>query len=122
MALKPILQIEVNDSKFKAFKALFDKYQEQVAKLPPEWQKLNAEVGETKSFLEQLSEIALDRLNLGDERVENEKKANKFANATATVWQTITSSVASVNTYITQATSSLLKWSALTAAFGGLLG
>ena len=37
MAARSVLAIDVDDKAFKEFKALFDKYQEQLKKLPGAW-------------------------------------------------------------------------------------
>lgn len=41
MPNKPIIDIDVNDEKFKAFYALFQKYQEGLGTMPEDWKKVN---------------------------------------------------------------------------------
>lgn len=122
MALKPVLQIEIDDSRFKKFKELFDRYNEQVKKLPGEWAKMNENINETKTLTEQLAEIAKQQGGDGGKKVQNEKAANKIALLTAGAWGAITEDVMNIGRHINNATSSLVKWSALTSAFSGLLG
>ena len=40
MALKAVYDIDVDDTKFRKFKELFDKYQAALAKLPKDWEKV----------------------------------------------------------------------------------
>jgi hypothetical protein len=41
MANKPVLNIEVNDSQFKAFNELFQQFQGKLGELPKEWERVN---------------------------------------------------------------------------------
>ena len=122
MALKSILSIELDDSRFRKFKQVFDKYQEELKKLPKEWREINAAMASAQRTAEGLTKEASAHNEALAEQAENAKKIGSISRNTSVIWSSITNSVEHVNTHISKATSSLVKWSTLTAAFGGLLG
>ena len=122
MALKAVYDIDVDDTKFRKFKELFDRYQAALAKLPKDWQKVASGVDATKASFEQLAKNAQRQSAADRSRAGNEKSVNAIARSTAVVWTGLIETVGTVDKHLMHATGSLLKWSALTATFSGLLG
>ena len=54
MAVKPVIDIDINDAKFKAFLSSFDKYKKALKSMPADWQKTT---GATDANLESVSKI-----------------------------------------------------------------
>ena len=54
MAVKPVIDIDINDAKFKAFLSSFDKYKKALKSMPADWQKTT---GATDANLESDSKI-----------------------------------------------------------------
>lgn len=122
MAAKSIIEIDIDDSKFKAFHALFGKYQEQLAKLPGAWGKTDEAVKETGgSFLDMTAALLAQQelLKLNEERQE---KMRREAAATGRSFHDMARDTGSLAKNIGSATASLLKWASLTTVFSGLLG
>lgn len=122
MALKSVFQVEIDDTRFKSFKQQFDRYQEEVKKLPAEWRELNSEISETKTLMEKMAEAAQLNASSSQKQLEHHKEASAVARNVAIAWSFISRQVGNVKDHIDHMTSSLVKWSTVTAAFAGLLG
>lgn len=122
MALRAVYDIDVDDTKFRKFKELFDRYQAALAGLPKDWQKVASGVGATTASFEQLAKNAQRQSAADRSRADNEKNVNAIARSTAVVWTGLIETVGTVDKHLMHATGSLLKWSTLTATFSGLLG
>ena len=77
MSLKTILEVEIDDSKFRKFKELFDRYQSQLKSVPGAWGQVNKETGKTKTLIDQLVEAAASQTN----------QSGKQATSASTLWQ-----------------------------------
>ena len=122
MALKPIFEIDVDDTKFKKFIELFNKYQVDLKKMPGAWNKIGEAVEKTNEEINNSSDATGQQVNAVRNIEEGQKRVTAVSKTTAVVWSSISNSVSSVSRNISSATSSLLKWSTVTAVFGGLLG
>lgn len=75
MAAKSIIEIDVQDDKFKAFKSLYDDYQTALGEVPDKWKEANDEMGQAVKVSELLRNDAQTRLALlQEETIEQQKK------------------------------------------------
>lgn len=119
MVAKSIIQIDVDDAKFKEFQTNFSKYQEALKKLPGSWGKTDAAVEVTGDrFFEMTAALMAQNELLHKATLEHEKAAK----ATSTAGRALT--VMKRDSYdllgnIKGITESLLKWGTIIG--GGLL-
>jgi hypothetical protein len=122
MTVKSIVEIDVNDQSFKNFQALHAKYQEALKKSPAHWQKVTEEIGNSRLnfsalVADQIASLAKTKLIAA--------AAAEAARQTRTVgdrWKDMSRDTRDVAGNISKATTSLLKWTALTGVFSGILG
>lgn len=136
MAVKGILDIDVNDSKFKQFLELFNKYQAQVDGLPDKWKKVSKSIdGSVQSFQELVAEkvqsLYQDELNekaqqrayeLTHATEISEKKAEEFTRKRREQFHRLADDAKHFAVHIKDATFSLLKWTSITGVLSGLIG
>lgn len=147
MAVKSIIDVEINDSQFQRFKATWNKYQEELAKAPDAWKKLGAEVddvlnstaegvdnvaastdglGEATSTIltgfEGIADIVSDLADKVDRLAKSETAASKAANNQATSWRDIAKSSKNFASHIKDSTVSILQWASITGLISGILG
>lgn len=130
MAVKSVIDIDVNDEKFKAFIAAFEKYQSALKSMPGAWDDTSASVAAsalaTKHVTEELEkqhEIALQlqedeekraaqtRKRLDDERKQQKKRLDDAKQAASAVAKTLT-----------QGAARLAEMFSITAVVGTVLG
>lgn len=123
MALRSIYEIDFDPSgKFAAFATKFAAFQKELAKVPASWMKSGDAI---KGNAEELAGMAAARKLLVDlERKSSNEltKHQQAASYTARSWQLTARSTKDVAGNIAKATTQLLKWTALTGVFTGLLG
>ena len=122
MAVKSIVDIEVNDGAFQKFHDTFQKYQAALAKTPKAWQDANKNIdGGLKSF-EAL--VAAEVASLGHQKliVQAQEKAARLTRTTADKWREIGRHTKGIATDIKDMTTNLLKWAGLTSVFSGIIG
>jgi hypothetical protein len=125
MANRSVIQVDVDDSKFKAFNALFSKYQAQLEKMPKQWAAVNAaqKVG-GKEFLSAATNAAKTaseaaKLAKNMERVaKGQKEVNKGAKDSNIEFRKAAETTGRIAKNVANTTFHLLKWVAL----GGVLG
>lgn len=122
MAVKPILDIDVNDAKFKNFQALFDKYQTQLGKMPGTWASVGKEAKGARGSFEAVAAALMAQNEMSRRVAKSEKEAASAAKSQALTWRGMARSTREVAGNIASATKQLLKWTALTSVFTGLLG
>ena len=122
MATRSIIDVEVNDEAFRNFHAMFKKYQDAVTRMPGAWGNVDKSTkNATKSFddLVRASEatakstaaIALNQEKLTRSVVSSDRASESLARNTGKIAGNIGA-----------ATVSLLKWTGIIGAVGGLLG
>ena len=117
-----VLQIDVDDSKFQRFKSLFDQYQNALAKMPAGWRNVGqASSGVVDQFGAMTAALLAQQELLATSNKEHEKQS-RAVEATDRAMTSLARSTRDVAHNIYAATTSLLKWSTLTTAAGGLLG
>jgi hypothetical protein len=119
---KIILDVDIDDSAFQAFKRKFDDFQSNVKSLPGEWSRVAASMSTLSPLLDALSKgmggAAGNATLVGKATIDT----HKIAGDLALVWTGISKSSHFFLHDIIGATQSLTKWTALTGVFGGLLG
>lgn len=125
MANRSVIQVDVDDSKFKAFNALFAKYQAQLEKMPKQWAAVNAaQKAGGKEFLNAATEAAktadqASKIAKNMERVaKGQKEVNKGAKDSNIEFRKAAETTGRIAKNVANTTFHLLKWVAL----GGVLG
>lgn len=122
MAVKSVIDIQVNDEAFSTFKALFDKYREQAGELPGVW----AEVGkETKvaslSFADMVAAM-MAQATLAETLEKRQRAAATASEKGGRAWKSLARDTKEAAKNILSATTALLKWSGITGIVSGLIG
>jgi methyl-accepting chemotaxis protein len=66
MAIKPIIEIDVNDEKFKQFTAAYAKWQDNLKKAPGAWDKINAGIGDAGQGMGKIEASARNQVGILD--------------------------------------------------------
>ena len=122
MTVKSIIDIDVNDRNFRAFQQLLNQYQRQLQSTPTAWRNIaQAQQRGVKGFQDLVREQATA---IGQQRLlaQANEAANRMLRTNADRWRDIRRETASVAVNIRDMTGQLLKWTALTGVFSGLLG
>ena len=147
MATKSIIDIDVNDSSFQRFAAMFAKYQAQLQNTPAAWQAVasnvtaatagiknvaatTAAVGaqantQAAAFNNVTAQAVNQTVQQGNQIrliVNGQSQIARSAKTQASYWHDLSKSSRSFAGHITDATRSLLRWASLTGVIGGLLG
>ena len=122
MALKSVLDIDVEDAKFKRFAELFSKYNEALAKQPGMWSKVGKAQGEAAKTAAMMTAAMMAQADHMKEIAHAEREQQRHLTMASRLWTGIAGSSKSVSHHIARATVTLLKWSTITAglATGGL--
>ncbi len=122
MALKSILEIDVNSESFTAFQALFDRYRADLEALPGAWGKVAAGTeGATNAF----NDLAKKQAGRAVAAVAESKALETSGNLTKTqadYWHRMAADAKKVYGHVDDTTKSLMKWTMLKGVLGGLLG
>jgi hypothetical protein len=110
VAAKSIFDVEVDDAKFKAFAALFQKYQQGVQQLPGQWAKVNASLTPVLLAIEGQTQALVKVL-------QAERQVASQAGVVERSWRGISSHVREAERRLLSITGTLLKWTGI----GGLL-
>ena len=106
MAVKSVIDIDVNDAKFKRFSDTFNKYQAALAKQPDMWKKSDKEVGHFGSTFAAITAALFAQNELHKEGQETLDKSNKNLANHASLWNTIHKST----TGVLKDVGSIAKW------------
>lgn len=122
MPTKPIIDIDIDTSKFERFQKLYDKYQEQLAKSPAAWAKVNKENAAISKHIEKITAALLAQNQVAQETSSANKEQAKYLMRGDTLWTSMAKSTKSVASNIIGATRALLSWTGILGAVGGLIG
>ena len=117
-----VLQIDVDDSKFQRFKALFDQYQAALDRIPAGWRNINQATGTTVDQFGKVAAALLAQNQLIHDTNKEAEKQTRAVEATDRAMTSLARSTREVAHNIYTATTSLLKWGTITTAASGLLG
>ena len=122
MAVKSIVDIEINDAAWQKFSASFQKYTDLLNKTPPVWAEVEKGTKGTGISFEKLTAALLAQAEFAHGlRVDHEKTAVAVA-AQSSAWRSMARTTHSVASNIAGMTRDLIRWSAITGAVSGLLG
>lgn len=122
MAIKSIIDMEINDAKFKDFSAVFDKYAKALEKTPAQWGKVSEGVKEGHRAVATLTAALLAQNEVFGKIGESQKKQVTEVRTLDRVWTGVSRSTKQVAVNLKDATISLIKWASVTSVVGGLLG
>lgn len=122
MTLKSVLDIDVNDSKFQRFQALFEKYQAALAKSPGMWKAVDKAANAAGSQFEKMAAALMAQNQLSREGAEASRAQDRHLTRSDQLWTSMAKSTRSIAGNILSATRSLLSWSGIISGIGGLLG
>jgi hypothetical protein len=126
MATKPIIEIDIEDAKFRDFIAKWDEYRESLHGMPAEWQALNKRVGEFQKL--QMAAgvdagVALDaavKMESAYKKVATQQERSATAtHKAATGFRAIEKHAKDLQKHIGGITMNLAKWSVLGAIGSG---
>jgi hypothetical protein len=122
MSVKAILDIDVNDAKFAAFKAQFDKYHAALSKQSEMWTKAGKSQTQIASHWQQLTAKMMAQQNAKKETSDEGKKAITNLRQSDSLWTSMSKNTKDVAKNIAGATTSLLRWTGILGAVSGLFG
>ena len=122
MAVKSIIDVDVNDEAFKNFQALYEKYQKALEKAPGTWAAATAEIQKQRKGFESIAAALLAQNEIARRGIGETERGGHAAERSAGLWRSMAQSTKSVAANVKEATTSLLKWSALTGLITGLVG
>lgn len=115
MAAKSILEIDIDDEKFKSFIAAYDDYQKTLADMPKEWQEVTSAIVNGTPALQRVSDQA-------DKAAKSQSSMEKAASETSKLLKGGADSAKKMAGDIKDATTSLLRWGSVLGVFSGLIG
>ena len=122
MTLKSVLDIEVNDDAFKAYKAAFDQYEAAVKRLPGDWAKAGAAIeGSRKSFDELVGKLVAQSYQAKQQALA-QKQADALTRSQADSWKQMAHHTKDVVENLITTTKNIVKWVGPIAIITGLLG
>lgn len=115
MAAKSILEIDVDDEKFKAFISAYQDYQKTLADMPKEWQAVTSAITKAVTPLQEASDQT-------DKAQKSQSTMQKAAGETSKLLKGGADSAKKMAVDIKDATASLLRWGSVLGVFSGLVG
>lgn len=115
MAAKSILEIDVDDEKFKSFVSAYQDYQKTLADMPKEWQAVTSVIVKGIPPLQQAASQT-------DKAAKSQTAMQKAAAETSKLLKGGADSAKKMAGDIKDATTSLLRWGSVLGVFSGLVG
>ena len=106
MAVKSVIDIDINDESFKRFADKFGEYQELLGKQPDLWKKANKESGKTGETFAAIAASILAINSLSKEGTQQFDKSNKELEHHASLWTKVHRST----TGVLQNVGDIAKW------------
>jgi hypothetical protein len=122
VAVKSIIDIQVNDGEFQRFNKLFLQYQQHLNATPLAWNNIAKSQGKNTNAFEEL--VALEIESMGHRKMmeQVQLRAARLTRTTSDAWREMGRYTKGVAGDIRDATSQLLKWTSLTSVFAGVIG
>jgi len=118
MATKSVIDIEINDEKFKEFQKLFEKYQKSLDKMPGQWGKINKSSASLQGNFDKIQH-ALDTVAKRlDKNYTTLQNTDRVAKNTANHFSQIGKNASSIAKSVSSTTFNLLKWGSIGLATG----
>lgn len=124
MAVKSVVSVEVNDVSFREFMRLYAKYETALKKAPTTWALVNKNIdGSKESFDKLVGQMSAANVQ-AQLRVKAQEQADRLTKSSAERWQSMARSTREFARNIGDATTALLRWSAISGLVGagGLFG
>lgn len=122
MPVRSILEIDVDDAAFQRFSALFTKYRDAVDKLPRAWGSVNQATAAGVNHFADMAAAMMAQAELLRKSTTEAEHLNRTVSSTGRGMGALARDTRDVARNISAATISLLKWTGITGALGGLLG
>jgi hypothetical protein len=122
VAVKSIVDIDLNDAAFQRYAANFKKYSDLLAKTPDAWKKVSSEINASKKSFQDLVAASVARQGYAKLTAEAERAADRILQSQSRSWRDMARSTKDVAGNIAGATRQLLRWAGLTSVISGLLG
>jgi hypothetical protein len=122
MAVKSVIDIEVNDSAFTSFYEKFLEYKQELENLPALWNESGSALKETADSLTNMSKSMIDLAKINKDIIENQKKITLEFSKTEIQMVKLNRTARQFDLSIKSTTMSLMKWAGLTSVFTGLAG
>lgn len=119
MAVKSVLDIELNDERFRRFKELFDKYQTELAKTPNVWAKVGKEQAALSSNFEKMTAALMAQHHAMADVSREEHQHRVELEKSRGLWHDIGMNTEKFARSILSVAPTLAKWGSL--IFGGAL-
>jgi hypothetical protein len=122
VAVKSIIDIDIQDGAFQRFYATFQQYQKALGSTPLAWRNIATAQNKSASAFQDL--VALEVQSMGHQKMmlSVQQAAARITRTNADVWRDLSRSTKSVAGNITGATLALAKWSGIVGVVGGLVG
>jgi hypothetical protein len=117
MAVKSIIDVDVNDDAFKAFMELFSKYQAALKKLPGAWNSVEQSSEKTGNIVETMAESLNKTVDIIGKQLDAQQKMRREVEKTDRTMISLGRSTARVAGAVKDTTLSLLKWSSIGFGF-----
>jgi hypothetical protein len=128
MATKSVIDIDINDAKFKEFTRMFEKYQKSLGKMPGEWGKINKSVDGVAGSFDKIQH-ALDTIAVSlDKNYKTLKNSEQHSSKMATNFAKVATHAKNMSLFVAESTFNILKWGVkgvglgLLGVGGGLFG
>jgi Transglycosylase SLT domain len=122
MTVKSILDIDVNDTRFREFKRLYDQYNLALRSAPAAWKLVNTQIdGSRASFDKLVDKMAAANVQAGL-AAKAQERADDMTRRTSERWASIARSTMSFASSIRDATTSVIKMAGITGIITGLVG
>ena len=114
MAVKSIIDVDVNDDQFKSFMEMFKKYQDAIKKLPGAWGETDKAVSHTRTKFEEMAGTI-------SKQTREQEKMRREVDKTNSAMVSLGRSTSRVAGGIKDITVSLLKWGGAVGIFGSVM-
>lgn len=123
MAKKSIVDIEINDEKFKAFLSSFEKYTAALGETSTQWHQMGQTMGAAILAAHKVMEEASKADAASKKKaLDATKKQKDAAEGVAKAWKIASNGAASMANNLERMTLSLVKWSTIWGGALGLIG
>lgn len=124
MGLKSVVDIDLNDEKFKRFTDRYQRYQEALKKQPQAWKDAEKAVDDTGDAVDKIIAAFMAMGDTQRELADNNEKDNRNLRQKASMWDKINKSTTGVLKDVEGVAKWMLKWGGigLGLSIGGLFG
>jgi Transglycosylase SLT domain len=122
MAVRSIIDVEIQDSAFQRFYSTFQQYQKALGATPLAWRNIAAAQGKSAKAFQDL--VALELQSMGHQKMmlQVQEAAARLSRTNADVWRDMARTTKTVAGNIAGATAQLARWSGIVSVVGGLVG